>query len=250
MKNIRQISEIAKLFHLPAATLHYWEKEQLFRIGRNPGNDYREYTLTDIMNIWEIVLYRKLGISLKEIRSILNADLSEQLHSYCRQEERISRQIEELEQIRRNLQRQENLARVVSGLQKAGLCQSVPDLSFCIRDPFDKASIELSLQNPSRCCMLITPDSTEKYIHAIIPEQIPAKKELLWQLSDFHSEYMEFLLRISISDPENNNLPSVCAELEKAGYRTGHTIARYLLIAGQENRRYEYYRAWIQVFSV
>ena len=248
MKPIRQISEIAKLFHLPAATLHYWEKEKLFHIHRNPDNLYREYTLTDIMNIWEIVLYRKLGISLTEIRTILNTDIRGQLNTYLKQEDAVSNQIQELEHMQKDIIRQENLARMVMKLQHAGLHLSVPDISFCVHDPFDRASIELSLQNPSRCCMMITEDTPRKYIHAIIPDEMAEKKELLWQLSESDTNYMEFLLRISIYEPNHNNLDNICKKLNIMGYQTGHIIAHYLLLTGNSHERYEYYQAWIQVF--
>ncbi len=92
----RKINEVAKIFNVSVPTLHYWEQEGLFTINRNEENQYRQYEMADLFNIWEIRLYRDLDISIKEIKQILNSDLDVQMETYHRQEKLINEKIKQL----------------------------------------------------------------------------------------------------------------------------------------------------------
>lgn len=65
------IHEVAKLFGITVPTLHFWESKNLFHISKNTQNKYREFKFSDILNIWEIVFYRKLNIPIKVSRRSL-----------------------------------------------------------------------------------------------------------------------------------------------------------------------------------
>lgn len=64
-------STLARQCGLTRSTLLYYESRGLLRRPpRTPGN-YREYTDADLRRLQQICLYRKVGLSLAEIRSAL-----------------------------------------------------------------------------------------------------------------------------------------------------------------------------------
>ena len=62
-----QIGEIARFFDMPASTLRYWEDKGVLHPGKKSENQYREYTIEDLMTISDVIFYKNLGLQLKEI---------------------------------------------------------------------------------------------------------------------------------------------------------------------------------------
>ncbi len=69
-----KINEIENLLGLTRANIRFYEKEGLLTPERKE-NGYREYSEEDIAILKKIIIFRKLGISLPEIKEILNGDL-------------------------------------------------------------------------------------------------------------------------------------------------------------------------------
>ncbi len=64
------IKEVEKLTELDRQNIRYYEKEGLINPKRNKMNAYRNYSEEDIVRIKQIILFRKLGVSIEEIRSL------------------------------------------------------------------------------------------------------------------------------------------------------------------------------------
>jgi DNA-binding transcriptional MerR regulator len=73
MKDQRLIKEFALLTGTTVRTLHHYDQIGLLRpSGRRP-NGYRVYTQTDLLRLEQIVALRFLGLSLREIKRILDS---------------------------------------------------------------------------------------------------------------------------------------------------------------------------------
>ena len=59
-----------RLFHLPASALRYWDDEGLIRFERSKDNHYRCPTSQTMLDICDVIFYRSLSLSIKEIKSI------------------------------------------------------------------------------------------------------------------------------------------------------------------------------------
>lgn len=68
------IKEIEQELEVPRATVRYYEKEGLITPGRK-GNSYREYSDDDIAALKKIIILRKLGFSLSDIKNFLQKDV-------------------------------------------------------------------------------------------------------------------------------------------------------------------------------
>lgn len=72
------INEVVSLTRLTKKAISYYEKQGLINSKRNE-NGYREYSKEDIALLNEISLYRKLDISIKDIKTIVNSNNKKEL---------------------------------------------------------------------------------------------------------------------------------------------------------------------------
>lgn len=68
-----RINEAAEQLGLSQRALKYYEKEGLLEVRRDE-NGYRNYSAQDLKRLKKISLYRKLGIAIKDIESLLNIE--------------------------------------------------------------------------------------------------------------------------------------------------------------------------------
>ena len=68
------IKEVEEQLGLSRATIRFYEKEKLIAPKRG-GNAYREYSEDDIVDIKKIIILRKLGFSIAEIKDFLEEDV-------------------------------------------------------------------------------------------------------------------------------------------------------------------------------
>ena len=66
------VRQIAALTGLTPRTLRYYDAIGLLRPGRDVGNDYRLYGTQEVDRLEQILLYRSLGLPLREIRRLLD----------------------------------------------------------------------------------------------------------------------------------------------------------------------------------
>lgn len=69
-----KINEIETLLGQSRANIRFYEKEGLISPTRNE-NGYREYTEEDIAILKKIIIFRKLGLSIPDIKEIFNGTL-------------------------------------------------------------------------------------------------------------------------------------------------------------------------------
>ena len=73
MDNLIKIKDISGKYDLTARTLRYYEDMGLIRSTRNDEYAYRLYDETAVKKIEQILILRKLNISIRDIQHIFNA---------------------------------------------------------------------------------------------------------------------------------------------------------------------------------
>lgn len=69
-----KISEAAELTGLSISNIRFYEKKGLLEPGRDQQSKYRDYTQEDIYRLKQIMLYRKMDMSIETICVILNKE--------------------------------------------------------------------------------------------------------------------------------------------------------------------------------
>ena len=70
-----KINEVEKILDIPKATIRFYEKQGLLNPQRNE-NTYREYSEADVDLLKRIVVLRKVGVPVEEIKLLLDNKLS------------------------------------------------------------------------------------------------------------------------------------------------------------------------------
>jgi len=90
-----KVKEIEELLQITRANIRFYEKEGLLRPKRNE-NGYRTYSQEDVEQLKKIILFRKLGVPIQDIKKIFNGEetisetISQNIHSLNHQLREIS----------------------------------------------------------------------------------------------------------------------------------------------------------------
>lgn len=76
LKNAKKysINQVAKIFQITTNKLRFYEKKGLIEAIRDEQNNYRYYTDEHLVKIQAILMYRVLGFSIEDIKTILSKD--------------------------------------------------------------------------------------------------------------------------------------------------------------------------------
>jgi MerR family transcriptional regulator, thiopeptide resistance regulator len=66
------VKQLAEMAGVSARTLHYYDEIGLLRPARDPANGYRQYDRPAALRLQQILFLRELGLSLDEIRDVLD----------------------------------------------------------------------------------------------------------------------------------------------------------------------------------
>ena len=90
------IKEVEELTGLSRSNVRFYEKERLIVPSRNEKNGYRDYSESDVENIKKIAYLRTLGISVEDIRNVIEE--KESLHKVIqKQKEMLKKQLSDLD---------------------------------------------------------------------------------------------------------------------------------------------------------
>lgn len=105
MDNMYTIREVAELFNITTNKVRFYEKKGLLNPLRDVDNEYRKFNHEDIMKLQSILLYRSIGLSIKDIRDILKSyDNISYLNYFNNQWEVVNDEIYRLSTIRKSLE--------------------------------------------------------------------------------------------------------------------------------------------------
>ena len=84
---MKKIREVSMMSGITRRTLQYYDDEGILPVERTKEN-YRLYDENALRKLWEILIYREIGLSIEQIRRILETDrkaqakiLEKQIHS-------------------------------------------------------------------------------------------------------------------------------------------------------------------------
>ena len=129
------VGEIAKRSGLPVSTIHFWEAKGLIRSERSGGNQ-RRFARAELRRIAVIKIGQRAGISLTEIREVLDtlpSDRAVSARSWAALSKRWKRDLDE------------RIARLTALRDQLGQCIGCGCLSLnkCwLRNPYDELAAE------------------------------------------------------------------------------------------------------------
>lgn len=243
MKETNYIADIAKIFHIPASTLRYWDEEGLIQFDRSPDNNYRRTSLQTMADISEVMLYRSLSIPLKEIRNIPVMGLEELDHmleknkwNLMQEIERLQESIQKIENKKRTIEKFKYLKETSFQLEKTAL-PAISSFSF-----HDEKAVEIYVHDPYQTVVLLNPKQhIPPEIGILLPE---SREKNLRRADESERLYLRGLLRMDFASGTAHNGMDFVEQARRLGYCGEELIGRYL-ISTFEGNRYDYYEAWM-----
>ena len=91
------VGEVSTLLGVSVRALHHWDESGLVHPSRRSDAGYRLYCETDIMRIQQVLVYRQTGMSLADIKAVLDEPGADALTHLRRQRELVQGQISHLQ---------------------------------------------------------------------------------------------------------------------------------------------------------
>lgn len=97
---VKKTSEISKIVGVSKRTLQFYDDEGMIKAGRSE-NSYRVYDKKTLGILWEIMVYKEMGLKLREIKQLLEMPENEKKEFYKAHIEQIKEKIQKLESQKR-----------------------------------------------------------------------------------------------------------------------------------------------------
>ena len=231
------ISRIADIVGLNASTLRFWEKENLIRFERNSDNNYRRPSVQNLLQVWDILMFRSLGIPIAEIKSCFDADIATLLNLLDKSESATERRIRELEaSLSRIAERKSAIRRVEELLADEPVVKYVRLPEVRPLDYADKSDMELMIAD----CTLtgLTMESADASPDFVVLRDNPDTDETLCLVG---------LLAVRTDAQIPLNADALYAAARALGYECGRLTGRYLATATERGIRQDFMEACLEV---
>lgn len=249
MKKQFHIGEISQFFDLPPSTLRYWEEAGVLSPEKNAGNNYREYSIDDLMALSDIIFYKSLGIPLKQISQMEHSTPEEHAQLFSEKIETLTTQERQIRQRIKKLHYRLSAVRTLQELKAHPFSRTDIDTDCIVS--FDLMEIEKLrqyIENPYLYSRVQDSSDISRETRGLtVPfEQAGAfpPSQILWQKTS--SSYISCLMKEEVTEGFPNTLPELLSQIQKS-YRTGTIISRFLLRAKEGEKLYDFYKTFVEV---
>ena len=247
MESYLSIGEVSRLLDIPESTLRFWQEKGIFTVSQGQNN-YRNYTVKDLINIAEIAFYRNIGIPVKEMKDFSRLSLRD----YDKILGGVGKELEEklcmYEMMLESVGLKSQHIKDIELLKQVDyLYGEVPFDQIVAFDYSEKDKLIRYTKNPSLYVRWMDTNALEQDIRGIIAEQAEEDDTVLWHRSD-NKKYAVFLIEEIASENYKNDIPQKLAVLQKK-HKTGLLLANFLLSEGDGSKRIDYLKAYVELIE-
>lgn len=246
MKKRNYIGKISEVLKIPSSTLRYWEEQSLLEFPRDKDNNYRFISLKTILRIWDIILYKNLSIPLKEIKIMPQMNIDELERILVENRKKLIEELAGLEKTVEKIQSKEKKIERVKYL-KSNPCYIEkyifpPIKLFNYSENYlSKEMTQFYVSDVDEFVIVIDSEKSIIDYGMFISED---EDNIFREKDSCEKLYLKGLLKVEGDDI--NNCSELILNAEKLGYKAGTIIGKYL-ISACENKRYDYYEAWVEL---
>jgi DNA-binding transcriptional MerR regulator len=261
------IGEVAKLFDVTTDTLRYYEKIGILSPHKNDENGYRYYSYDEIVVLMDILFFRNMELSVKDIKNIITKMNVGDIKNILYQNQRIvENRIQELSKLKKMItQAASQYELCEEQLGKLSIV-SVPDFKYKIigmqandlvptirkykeEDWVDDrirytlfVSQEELLENPNFCSAQVGISIDKENLYMLDFSEQKALSSL------DAAEYLYTIVGTNYAEQENDILKKALDYLNAEGRQIkGPLVGRYLASSHKDGQ--DYYEVWIAIHS-
>lgn len=249
MDNYLSIGEVSRLLNIPEHTLRYWQDAGIFSV-RQETNNYRKYTVADLLNIAEVAFYRNIGIPVKQMERFNQFGLEDYSPILDDVKLRVEKQMEELRAMHQLILLKEKHIQEINALQKRDYSwETVPFQSIVRFSYSDREKLIEYTRNPSLYVRCIDTEDLSHEIRGIICREPGRQDDILWQAKKPQtSRFASFLIEEYPEEGYANNIPEKLAPIWKQA-RTGILLANFLMSEVKDGRKVDYLKGYVEILS-
>lgn len=243
------IGEISQFFDLPTSTLRHWEDAGILSPFKNTENNYREYTIDDLMTLSDIIFYKNLGLPLKQIHTMETSTPEEHEHLFHTKIEALKQQQQQIRYRIEKLYSRLSALHTLKELRLHPFTRTDIDTDCIISfDLIESEKLRQYIENPYLYSRVQHSENIQKEQRGLT---VPLSQLSLFPESDVlwekHSHsYIACLLKEEVTDGFPNNLQELLTHIQKQ-YKTGSIISRFLVCAQEEGKQYHFYKTFVEI---
>lgn len=244
-----QIGEISRFFGVPASTLRYWEDMGVLNPLKDRENNYREYTIEDLMTISDVIFYKNLGLQLKQIRGMESATPEQHSHLFMEKLSELEQQQKLLRQRMEKLRCHMKAIQMMDELRQNPYQETDIDTDCIVSfDLIERDKLRQYIDDPYLYSRVQHSDHPEKEqrgltISAGLKAQF-SNAQILWEKQG--NRYITFLMKEEITDGFPNDLQKHLLYIQSS-HKTGVMISRFLLCAQEDGKAYDFYKTFVEI---
>lgn len=248
------IQEISHLFDISKPTLRYYEDMGLIHTQRDVESNYRKYTPLSVIELSDIILYRNLNLSIKEIRDVMEMPISATEQALERACLNAKKEIEKIQHVLSEIENRKKKIRKYIELKSAPmhLVNSIDLNKVRPWNQFNPDSMATYMRTPytSSYVILISDINTPSHIlEGLATKDHDDNYTYLWSVPSEPKKYIECLLRTEYAYLNIVDLDNIVSDIWRQGYTPHSLIAKYLVsdIDTTDGKKYDYFQAWFEV---
>lgn len=241
--SIFSLKEVSELLQIPKSTLRYWEKENLIRSQRDQSNDYRTYSVEDLVIILDIMFYRNLNISVHSLKNIYQLSIPEHIDLLQKNNQEIDDKINELIAIK------ENIHKRITNLEK---CQNfIHDKFDYFEPPFieihsmtlkSKENVFTYVNDQNLLSVVFKPLDNAIHKFGLLSYTENEKADVLWR-KDPTAIYIPCIAVLTEQVIMRDVIDKKIGFIEEKGMKVKQIVGHYLV----SDQNSDYYQCWFEV---
>ena len=231
----RHISETAEAMGVAPSALRFWESEGLISFERTRENNYREPSAQNLLQLFDIVLYRSLDIPIAQIKACFGADRHGLKDIFERNGEAVAQKIAALTKTGKRIE--ERKVALVKTFETEARGFDIVRIKHPRFRPYDysnKSDIALVLNDCTASGIVISRDMKSSRFVTFDGEE------------EGEREYVRGLLRVVTETQMPENAEEMHRFAESRGKRGGEIFGRYLVTAAEKGVRTDFYEAFLE----
>lgn len=240
------INEVASLLNIEPSAIRYWESKGLLHLQRDNVNGYRYFDLKALIEILDIIFFRKMQLPIKVLSQHLSGTIDERKRILSNTKEEVDTLLVSLTEAHHALDFRLNCIDQITQLKNTDDIFIQKDVDFLKVESLNLSNeghTKKYLTDPSHFTLLFN-DKDQTIREGILSyEKEEAEDYTIWKKSDFQEVIFGGLLMVNVENYKVNTLDKLKIQ-NSISSEYNQAIAQYLSSGKEQGTPVDYYKCW------
>lgn len=240
------INEVASLLDVEPSSIRYWESKGLLHLQRDTDNGYRYFDLKALIEILDIIFFRKMQLPIKVLSQHLTGTIDERKRILSNTKEDVETLLLSLAEAHDALNFRLNCIDQVMDLKSLDDSpqEKVPDfLKVESLNLSNEGHTKKYLKDPSHFILLFNEKKHTIREGILSYEHEETEDSIIWKKRDFQEFIFGGLLMVNVENYQENTLDNL-RQKKSISSEYNQVIAQYLSSGNEGDIPVDYYKCW------